>query len=166
MFSLTKVAKSMACIAVLSLAVSTQASAQQPVTPAPSEPQPTWSTKVIKLADGEAEVQFIADIPAGWHIYSVSMPGTNGPLPTNITITPGSTAQPVGNVSESKPKTVYENTFKTTVSYFENQAIFKQKIKYTEGQPQKVNATVEFMMMGNAGQCQAPSELDIIVPIQ
>lgn len=165
MISLKKLARTVACFAVLSLVVPATVNAQQPAPSAPTDPQPTWTTKVVKTGDGEAEVQFIAEIPAGWHIYSVSMPGTNGPMPTNITIVPSNTAQPVGKVEESKPKTAYEQTFKTTVAYFENQAIFKQKIKFTEGQPQKINATVEFMMSGN-GQCLAPAEVDLIVPVQ
>jgi|GEM_PF-2924081 len=144
------------------------ANAQTPAAPAAPKTSPTtvgWSTKLVKLGNGEAEVQFIAEIPAGWHIYSVSMPGNNGPLPTIISIDPNSNGvEAVGKTVESQPKTMYEPAFETKVSYFEKEAVFKQRVRYKEGESKQIKATVEYMMC-TEDQCLPPDELNIIIPV-
>lgn len=123
-----------------------------------------WSTKVVKTGTDEAEIQFIAEIPSGWHIYSKAVDGTTGPLPTNINLQPVSgNFQAEGNVTESSHViSKYEQAFETSVSYFENKAIFVQKIKYTNTEPVKMKAVIEYMMC-NSSECRPPDE--IVLPL-
>lgn len=127
-------------------------------------PKTDWTTKIVKLGNGEAEVQFIAKIPPGWHIYSQNVSG-DGPMPTVISIDPGSNGiQTIGPPAEAQAKTKFEPAFEVTVAYFEKEAIFTQRIKYVEGQPAQVKATVEYMMC-NDGGCLPPDELKLTVPV-
>ncbi len=158
---MTMIAAGKAFIATCFVVLSAVASADAQTAVAPKT---DWSTKIVKLGNGEAEVQFIAKIPPGWHIYSQNV-SSDGPMPTTISIDPNSSGiQVIGPPAEPSAKTKFEPAFEVTVAYFEKEAIFTQKIKYTEGQPAQVKATVEYMMC-NDGGCLPPDELKLVVPV-
>jgi hypothetical protein len=75
-------------------------------------------------------IEFTAVIDSSWHLYAVYLPNPNeGPLPTEFHFSENDNFNFIGNVIESKPNTVFDENFGIQVSYFENNAHFKQKIE-------------------------------------
>ena len=102
-----------------------------------------WSFNAIRLNDTEAELQFIATIDKGWHLYSQDVP-EDGPLPTIFTFDKPVGYKLVGKVNEPKPIEEYDEMFKMTVKYFGQKTIFTQKVTINSNKPIKITGIVEF----------------------
>lgn len=102
-----------------------------------------WSFNAIRLNDTEAELQFIATIDKGWHLYSQDVP-EDGPLPTIFTFDKPVGYKLVGKVNEPKPIEEYDEMFKMTVKYFGQKTIFTQKVTISSNKPIKITGIVEF----------------------
>lgn len=123
----------------------------------------TWSYKATKISKTEAEVYIKATIDEGWHIYSQNLkPG--GPNKTEIVFKPSKDFSLVGKTSEPKPIAKYEKTFKMDVAYFENEVIFKQKVKLNKGTT-AVKGTVSYSVC-NEKSCLPPADVEFSVPIK
>jgi DsbC/DsbD-like thiol-disulfide interchange protein len=125
-----------------------------------------WASQVTKLGNGIAEINFTANIPAGWHIYSQSMDGASGPLPTTFEFEPAhGEFELEGKTNElGKLTSVYEPAFEMDVNYYEGTVSFKQRVRYKEGEPVELKAIVSYMLC-NENECKPPvdEELTIII---
>lgn len=122
-----------------------------------------WQTSVEKISDTDYNLIIKAVIESGWHLYSQNVPD-EGPNPTVFTFSKTSDYQLVGNVSEDRGKTVNDVVFKMQIKFFENQAIFKQRIKVTAAQSFQVKAELEFMAC-NDESCLPPTYQDLVFQI-
>jgi cytochrome c biogenesis protein CcdA/thioredoxin-related protein len=102
-----------------------------------------WSASVVKTGDGTAELVVQASIQKNWHLYTQN-PG-DGPLPTTFAFTKTADYQLVGGVIEGKSIRKFEEMFGGEISYYENSATFRQKIKVLNAKPFTINGTVEGM---------------------
>ena len=102
-----------------------------------------WKASVINLPNNEAEIEVKATIDAGFHLYSIH-PSTDPnvyALPTELLLTPdNANYELIGTLTESKYITHYDDMQGGEVNYFENSAVFKQKIK--------ILGTAEFTLKG------------------
>jgi len=119
----------------------------------------TWATSVKKISNAEYELIATAAIDKGWHLYSQNVP-EDGPVPTSFLFEGHSNYLKKGNTSESKGHTVNDPVFGMVITYFENKAQFKQRIKVRGKTPFKVKGTVEFMVCDNT-RCLPPTEVDL-----
>lgn len=106
----------------------------------------TFSSKTIN--DTEAEIIASAKIDAGWHVYALKVsdnPDAIGPIPTTIKFDPSSDFEVTGKPSEGKFITHFDPNFEMDLNYFENTAVFKQKIKIKSQKEFKVVGTLEYM---------------------
>ena len=94
---------------------------------------PVHFTSQLKTGKGaEAEIIFHATIDRGWHVYSTDL-GDNGPIEATFNVTKMEGAElvgkltPKGNVIKKMDK-----MFNMEVKYFENEATFVQKIRFTK----------------------------------
>jgi len=107
------------------LAVSVQAQMADPV---------HFTSKLVELQGDEAEIVFAATIDPGWHVYSTEL-GQDGPVEATFTAvkTDGvqlvGKLQPRGNVVKH-----FDQMFGMELRYFENKAVFVQKIRFTKSQ--------------------------------
>ncbi len=117
-----------------------------------------WTFKVDQANPGEATLLMIANIENNWHLYSQDIP-KDGPIPTTFKFNKSPDFDLVGKILE--PKAIEENDplFKMIVKYFENKAVFKQKIKVLSSKPFKVTGSLEFMCCDDK-QCIPPAEVD------
>lgn len=115
-----------------------------------------WKYSVNCLANNEAELVLTATLEPGWHLYSQNI-ADGGPIPTSFTFTPNANYEKSGPVKEGKPITKYEESFEMDLSYFENSAVFKQKIKIKSTGAFQVAGSLEFMVC-NDGQCLPPDQ--------
>jgi hypothetical protein len=123
----------------------------------------SWSYSAKRISKTEAIISLRATIEDSWHIYSQNIkPG--GPNKTIISFTPSKDFTLVGKTEEPKPITKFEKVFKMDVLYFENEVIFKQKIKLNKAAT-TVKGKIDFMVC-NDKQCLPPSDVTFSVPVK
>ena len=93
-----------------------------------------WSFKTNRINDTIAELQYIATIDQGWHLYSQHLP-ENGPLPLEFKFDKISGVTLIGKVAEPKSHEEYDAMFEMKVKFFEKKAVFTQKVKITSNKP-------------------------------
>ncbi len=102
-----------------------------------------WSSKVTQKDDTHAEIIVTAKIDAGWHLYGLNI-GEGGPTPTAFEFTAKGAKLDGKVTSSSKLISHYDNMFEMELSWYENSAVFKQKIT-TGSEPWKVEGKVTYM---------------------
>lgn len=108
-----------------------------------------WRSKMNSLGDDLYEIEYTAKLDKGWHIYSQTLNNDDGlgPVPTLFSFkNKDSNYTLEGKTLESKSKEVYEAAFDMKVNYFENNAVFKQKIKVLNKSLKTITSQVEFMV--------------------
>lgn len=115
-----------------------------------------WSTSVEKISKTEAYLVATATIEQGWHLYSQNV-SEGGPVATTFTFD-DSTKQfkLMGTTEEEKGHEVNDKVFEMRIKYFEDKAVFKQKIRIAPNQKLTVNGTVEFMVCDDE-RCLPPT---------
>lgn len=124
----------------------------------------TWSYAAKKINQKEAILYLKASIEPGWHLYSQKIKA-GGPVATTFTFTPSKIYTKNGIVMEPKAIEKEEKVFNMTVGYFENSAIFQQKIKLVGKTPFTVKGKVEYMVC-NDKQCLPPTEVEFNIPVK
>jgi thiol:disulfide interchange protein DsbD len=142
--------KKIITILILTISFGTIAQIQDPI---------KWTTSVEKKSDTEYILIAQATLEKGWHLYSQNVP-ENGPIATSFIFdeTKGSFKK-VGKTLEEEGFTVDDKVFEMKIKYFEDIAVFKQKIKVLSDK-KPVYATVEFMVCDDT-QCLAPTEIEL-----
>ncbi len=133
-----RASKALMFVFVLNLFVSFSAYAQiqEPV---------KWSFKANRINDTIAELQFIAKIEPGWHLYSQEkFPVGEGPMATEFVYESVSGAKVEGKVSEPKGHKVYDEMFEQEIVSYDLNAVFTQKVKITGSKQAKIAGIIYF----------------------
>ncbi len=122
----------------------------------PAQTQPglpvSWSYSVKKISDSQFELVFKATINPPFHLYSQKATD-DGPLPTEFIFTKSANYKLIGKTSEPKPIEKAEPAFENRIiRYFENQAVFVQKIEALTDKTFKIAGTIGGMTC-NESQC-------------
>ncbi len=118
-----------------------------------------WTTSVEKISETEFDLIINAQIEKNWHLYSQTVPD-DGPIPTTFTFEGTKNYELVGKTSEEKGKTVDDPVFEMRIKYFENKAVFKQRIKSLSTTNHKIIGSVEFMVCDDTN-CLPPTDIDL-----
>ncbi len=118
-----------------------------------------WSTSIEKVAELEYDLIMYASIEAKWHLYSQNIP-EDGPIPTTFIFEKRDDFELVGNISEEEGHTVNDPVFDMKIKYFENKAVFKQRIKVLKESITTITGEVEYMACDDK-QCTAPTLKDL-----
>ena len=119
-----------------------------------------WSTSVEKINDTEYYLVAKATIEAGWKLYGQNIP-PNGPIPTTFEFEKNTDFELVGKTEESTPILKHDKVFNMEISYFHNQAVFKQHIKLLNKAATSIKGSVEFMSC-NDNNCSPPDTVDLV----
>ena len=119
-----------------------------------------WSTSVEKINDTEYYLVAKATIEAGWKLYGQNIP-PNGPIPTTFEFEKNTNFELVGKTEESTPILKHDKVFNMEISYFHNQAVFKQHIKLLNKAATSIKGSVEFMSC-NDNNCSPPDTVDLV----
>lgn len=123
-----------------------------------------WSTAVEKISATEYKLISTATIKKGWHLYAQEIP-EDGPLATTFIYEhAGETIELLGKTSEPKGHIEEDPVFEMTLKYFENSAVFEQRISLKENLT-NINALVEFMACDDE-KCLPPTEVDLVFKIE
>jgi len=121
---------------------------------------PVHFTSELKTGKGaEAEIVFHATIDKGWHVYSTEI-GDNGPTEATFNVVKMDGAELVGKL-EPRGKVVkkMDNMFNMEVKYFEDEATFVQKIRFTKPQ-YDIDCYLEYGTC-NDESCLPPTEVEL-----
>lgn len=94
---------------------------------------PVHFSSQLKTGKGtEAEIIFHATIDKGWHVYSTDI-GDNGPIEASFNVVKMDGAELVGKLTpKGNVITQMDKMFNMELKYFENEATFVQKIRFTK----------------------------------
>ena len=93
-------------------------------------------------------------------MYSQHVP-EDGPIPTSFTYDASDTTfKIIGTTSEEEGHTIDDPVFQMKIKFFENNAVFKQKIEIL-GDTKTINGFVEFMVCDDT-RCLPPTEEDLV----
>ena len=94
---------------------------------------PVHFTSELKTGKGaEAEIIFHATIDTGWHVYSTDI-GENGPIEATFNVVKMEGAELVGKLTpRGNVIRKMDKMFNMELKYFENEATFVQKIRFTK----------------------------------
>lgn len=123
-----------------------------------------WTTSVEKVTDTEYVLVVTGIIDAGWHLYSQDVP-EDGPIATTFIFEGNSNYLKKGNTKEEEGHTVNDPVFEMQIKYFDEKAVFKQRIKIKNTSNFEVKGAVEFMVC-NDTQCLPPKEVDLVFQVQ
>ncbi|UTW64851.1 thioredoxin family protein [bacterium SCSIO 12643] len=86
-----------------------------------------WEFKTKSLGSNEFELQIIGDIEPHWHVYSQTV--GEPVIPTSFMFKPSKDYELVGKTEEPEGVTVDDPVFQMKLKYFEDEVIFRQKVK-------------------------------------
>ena len=118
-----------------------------------------WATSVEKISDTEYDLVTKATIESGWHLYS-QLVSEGGPTATSFIYDDsegGFTI--VGNTTEEAGKTAEDPVFKLKTKFFENEAVFKQRVE-VQGKVASIPAFIEYVA-ANATQSLEAKEVEL-----
>ncbi|MBA6155874.1 cytochrome C biogenesis protein [Tenacibaculum sp. S7007] len=118
-----------------------------------------WKTSVKKISDKESVLIATANIEADWHLYSQEIP-KGGPIPTLFSFTGDQRYLKKGNTKEGEGHTVDDDMFDMRIKYFDNKAVFTQKIRLKTTEKFTINGTVEYMVCSGEN-CLPPKEVEL-----
>ncbi|TPG36153.1 protein-disulfide reductase DsbD family protein [Flavobacterium pectinovorum] len=124
-----------------------------------------WTTSVEKVSDKEYILKAEAAIQAGWHLYGQYIE-EGGPSATAFNFkNPKKNFDLVGKTTEGKGHEVVDKIFNMKIKYFEEKALFTQKVKFNSDEITNIAAEVEFMVCDDSN-CLPPSseELSFKIP--
>ncbi|MEI6753543.1 MAG: cytochrome c biogenesis protein CcdA [Paludibacter sp.] len=123
-----------------------------------------WTFELKKTGETTADVKITATIEDGWHIYGLNIP-KDGPNPTSITFEKIVNAQKVGELqSPSKLEKQFSSEFNMEINWYSDNAVFIQKIKFTDASKVKVNGYVKFMACDDKS-CLPPTKRPFVLTL-
>jgi thiol:disulfide interchange protein DsbD len=132
------------------------ASSSDQVMSASSEGPLRWDLTSVVDGNGDYALHFTAHLQKGWHVYSQHLtPGSAEP--TRFTFDTNGKFELRGETSEGTPKTVYDKSFKTNLSYFEDGAEFVQVVHPQDDAVKEITCKVVAMAC-NDEQCTPPMD--------
>jgi len=116
-----------------------------------------WTVDQKNTSENTAEIQIHATIDEGWHLYGLNLP-KGGPHPTSIVFEKIENAVKVGEIqTPSKLLKQFDANFNMELNWYSGEALFIQKIKFSDLSKVKIKGYIEFMAC-NDKSCLPPSK--------
>lgn len=153
--------KHMRYSAILLTFLTTAVIAQPPTALAPVK----WTTNVATASNGELQLNATATMQDGWHVYALTLPRNDGPLPTVFTFEPSGSYALLSGVIEEKPVEVEDPNFAMLVRYHGHKPVFTQRVKRASAAAFQVKGTVEYMAC-NDRMCLPPTTVPLVFKVE
>ncbi len=125
----------------------------------------SWNTSVEKVSESEFDLVITATIESGWHVYSQNI-GDDGPIPTSFRFEASEKEyRLIGKTTEGEGHEGFDKVFEMDIKYFENNAIFKQRVNLLTDKKISIKGILEFMVC-NDESCLPPTEVDLEFSLQ
>ena len=123
-----------------------------------------WSFEVKERDSGKVDLLLTADIDEGWHVYSMNLPGDEGPLPTVFEFEKSKSYSLDGEVQEEEYVTEYDPNFGMDLNYFKDEATWTQTIDRLVAEQFQVKGSLNFMVC-NEERCLPPEDVSFTFDI-
>lgn len=130
-----------------------------------------WTVKKEKpslavKAGGKFNIQVIAAIDDGWHLYSLEQPA-GGPIPTRISVPDNQKFKLAGDIDSPLPQVVFDPNFNLDTQFYEGEAIFTLLVEALKDATGKNALAVNvFYQTCNDKTCLPPKGLKVTTDIE
>lgn len=122
-----------------------------------------WTFKSKKINAQTWQIQIIASIESGWHLYAQE--AGEGPVPTTFKFKNNPLVTTSGKVKEvGKLRKSFDRNFNSELKYYENQVSFVQTVSIVGKAATDVKGIVEFMVC-NDHECLPPKQVDFKIEV-
>ena len=119
-----------------------------------------WDFSIEHIENDIYNLIIEAEIEKGWNVYSQHV-DPDGPIPTSFLFSESEDFILIDGVVESNSTTKFDPVFQMNLSSFQDEAIFKQKIKILNDTISAIQGELEFMVC-NATMCLPPDYVDML----
>jgi DsbC/DsbD-like thiol-disulfide interchange protein len=124
-----------------------------------------WNFTSKKVAQGVYEIQLIATIQPGWHLYSQSQPGDAIAIPTSFSFNKNPLINFDGKVKEiGKLEKFKDEVLGVTANQYSEKVIFIQKVKMKTNAKTAVTGKLEFQTCNNE-KCLPPKAVNFSISV-
>lgn len=125
----------------------------------------SWSFASKKISDKEFEVQMIATIQQGWHLYSQQQPEDAIAQPTSFKFNKNPLLNLEGKVKEvGKMEKYKDKTLDVTAFQYSNKVVFVQRVKMKGKAKTNVTGNLEFQTC-NDEKCLPPKTVNFSIAL-
>ena len=125
----------------------------------------SWSFASKKVNEKEYEVQLIATMQKGWHVYSQQQPKDAIAIPTSFSFHKNPLVDLDGKVKEvGKLEKFNDPVLDVSAFQYSNKVVFVQKIKLKGKAKTKLTGKLEFQACTDE-KCLPPKTIDFSIPI-
>jgi len=125
----------------------------------------SWKFSAKKISEKVYEVQMVATLKSGWHLYSQTQPRDAIASPTRVDFTNNPLIVRTGNVKEvGKMEKFHDASTKSTAHQYSNTVTFVQKVTLKASAKTAVSGTVEYQTC-NDEKCLPPKKIPFNVPL-
>lgn len=117
----------------------------------------SWSYRLTPETGGNYLLEWRAEVDAGWHIYAHDI-GDEGPVPTSVVLDGQEGITAVSALKAAGDRiTKFDEVFGMELSWFDEEVVFSQRIRWDADGPASVTGYVEFMVCDDE-KCLPPDE--------
>lgn len=117
-----------------------------------------WSYDSKQISEDVFELNFTASLEEHWHIYSTTLSGDEGPVPTSFDFKPGDGYELIDGIKEPKPIKEFDKNFEMNLLFFDREATFTQQVRLLKP---SVTVTGELTyMVCDDSKCLPPDYID------
>ena len=110
------------------------------------------------------QVRLSATCDPGWHIYALTLPSDEGPMPTAVHMHASAAYRVAGPVEETAPEEKNDPGFGMVVRYHSGTAIFTQEVLPAKAEVFTLHGSVEYMAC-NDKTCLPPTTVEFTLDI-
>jgi len=126
----------------------------------------SWTFTSKKLGDKEYEIQMLATIQQGWHLYSQSQPADAIAQPTSFQFNKNPLLDMNGKVKEvGKMEKLKDKTLDVSANQYSNKVLFVQKVKIKGKAKTNVTGKLEFQTC-NDEKCLPPKSVNFSIALK
>lgn len=125
----------------------------------------SWSFTTKKLADNSFEIEMVATIQQGWHLYAQEQPKDAIAIPTSFAFNKNPLISLEGKVKEiGKLEKFKDNKLGVSANQYSNKVVFVQKVKLRGKAKTNVTGKLEFQTC-NDERCLPPKTINLSIPL-
>lgn len=126
----------------------------------------SWSYTSKKIADKTYEIQMIATIQAGWHLYSQTQPEDAIAIPTTFVIKSNPLFTLNGKIKEAgKLEKFHDEKLDLSANQYSSKVVFSQVVKLKTNAKTNFSGSVEFQTCDDK-KCLPPKTVTFSVPVK
>jgi len=123
-----------------------------------------WDFAAYDNGDGTIDLDFHAEIEAGWHVYSQFLDPFDGPIPTSFTFETEGLQTADSVAAECEPHLEYDPNFMMDLLFFEKETHWVHTVSFPGAIPDTIKGYLTFMVCDES-KCLPPEDVDFALAL-